>query len=307
MTDPICYYVGIDGGGTSCRARITDLNGCVLGEAKTGSANILLGSKVAMSSIQEAITLASTQANIQPQHYSSFSVGLALAGAEQKNAWLEFMIVPHPYGKVTLNTDAYGACLGAWNGQNGAILIAGTGSCGIYIHNGTQHIVGGREFPISDQGGGAIMGLRLIQYVLLAVDDIEPKTAIVTHVLTHFHHDIDAIVHWSKTARPCDYGQFSPAIFECAQHGDVIAQRLLQQTAHDISMWMNALIKKGAKEICLMGSIAERIHSFLPEHLQQRIAMPQGDAMDGALNMAKTQSQLHNLYPSDEFNHELSC
>ncbi|MCP3699810.1 MAG: N-acetylglucosamine kinase, partial [Aliivibrio sp.] len=36
-------YVGIDGGGTSCRARIRNAQGELLGEAKSGSANILLG------------------------------------------------------------------------------------------------------------------------------------------------------------------------------------------------------------------------------------------------------------------------
>ncbi len=57
------------------------------------------------------------------------------------------------------------------------------------------------------------MGLHLIQQVLLSVDDIVPHTPLVQHVMSHFGHDVDAIVSWSKTARPCDYGQFSPAIF----------------------------------------------------------------------------------------------
>ena len=34
----IQYYVGIDGGGTSCRARLRDHQGRLLGEAKGGSA-----------------------------------------------------------------------------------------------------------------------------------------------------------------------------------------------------------------------------------------------------------------------------
>ena len=45
------YYVGIDGGGTSCRARIRDQHGQLIGEGKSGSANILLGVDLAMSSI----------------------------------------------------------------------------------------------------------------------------------------------------------------------------------------------------------------------------------------------------------------
>ncbi len=67
--------------------------------------------------------------------------------------------------------------LGAHNGEDGAIMIAGTGSCGIYLNGLEQHVVGGREFPISDQGGGAVMGLRLVQQVLLAEDGIREKNA----------------------------------------------------------------------------------------------------------------------------------
>lgn len=56
--------VGIDGGGTSCRARIRDNQGQLLGEGKSGSANILLGVEVAMSAIIEAITIAAQQAGL---------------------------------------------------------------------------------------------------------------------------------------------------------------------------------------------------------------------------------------------------
>lgn len=294
MTDPIRYYVGVDGGGTSCRARITDSNGRFLGEAKTGSANILLGANVAMASIIDAIATAAAAAELTKNDFSAMSVGLALAGAEQQSAWYEFMAQPHPFGAVTLNTDAYGACLGAWGGNDGAILIAGTGSCGILLKGTEQHVVGGREFPISDQGGGAVMGLRLIQQTLLAHDGIRPITPLAEHVLSHFKHDIDAIVSWSKSARPCDYGQFSPAIFAEAYRGDALGIELLNQTAADVEMWMKALISRGAEQICLMGSIAERIQPWLIPPMQQRVAEPMGDAMDGALAMARG---YHNLYP----------
>lgn len=289
----IRFLVGVDGGGTSCRARICDINGNTLGEAKTGSANILLGSSVAMASINDAIATAAEQAGLNSSHFRHMSVGLALAGAEQQDAWYAFMKQPHPYGVITLNTDAYGACLGAWGGKDGAILIAGTGSCGILLKEGQQHVVGGREFPISDQGGGAVMGLRLIQQVLLSVDGIVEQTPLARSVLEYFNHDVDSIVSWSKTARPCDYGQFSPSIFAHAAQGDKLAVKMLLQTAADIEMWMNALIQRGADKICLMGSIAERIHAWLIPPLQQRIATPQGDAMDGAIAMARSN---HNLY-----------
>ena len=257
------YYVGIDGGGTSCRARIRSEDGKLIGEAKSGSANILLGVDVAMSSILDAITQAAKQGNLSESHFSSMHVGLALAGAEQKSAWQKFMTLSHPFASMVLNTDAYGACIGAHNADSGAIMIAGTGSCGIYLSNGEQHVVGGREFPISDQGGGAVMGLHLIQQVLLAEDGIIEKTPLAHHVMAHFNHDVDQIVEWSKSALPRDYGQFSPAIFQYAQQGDALGIKMLKQTAADIEMFLVALNHKGATRICLMGSIAETHQSLV--------------------------------------------
>ncbi|MBB1315033.1 MULTISPECIES: N-acetylglucosamine kinase [Aliivibrio] len=291
MTD---LYVGIDGGGTSCRARIRNKQGELLGEAKSGSANILLGINVAMDSIITAITQASSQHQLTELDFTRMHVGLALAGAEQKSAWYAFMELEHPFASMVLNTDAYGACLGAHNGDNGAIMIAGTGSCGIYINDGKQHIVGGREFPISDQGGGAIMGLRLIQNTLLAYDGIKPTTTLTDHVIHHFNHDIDSIVDWSKRARPCDYGQFSPEIFSFALQGDTLAIDLLKQTATDIEMYLTALHNKGATRIALMGSIGERIVEWLSPSIRQYLVQPQFDAIEGGIMMAGKAE--HNLF-----------
>ncbi|MEX3074034.1 BadF/BadG/BcrA/BcrD ATPase family protein [Vibrio alginolyticus] len=288
------YFVGIDGGGTSCRARIKDAQGNFLGEAKTGSANIMLGAETAMASIIDAITLAAGQAGLSQQDFSSMHVGLALAGAEHKASWQAFMSLLHPFASMTLNTDAYGACLGAHNGKDGAIMIAGTGSCGIYLKGLEQHVVGGREFPISDQGSGAVMGLHLIQQVLLAQDGIREKTPLAEHVMAHFENDVDNVVAWSKQALPRDYGQFSPAIFQYAQRGDELAIEMLKQTASDIEMFLVALNKRGATRICLMGSIAERILHWLSPPVQQWIVEPQFDAIDGAIMFAGKPE--HNLY-----------
>ncbi|WP_114765939.1 N-acetylglucosamine kinase [Vibrio rhodolitus] len=288
------YHVGIDGGGTSCRARIRDENHTLIGEAKSGSANIMLGAEVAMAAIIEAIRVAANQGGLTQQDFTNMHVGLALAGAEHKNSWQAFMALPHPFASLVLNTDAYGACLGAHNGDDGAIMIGGTGSCGIFLQNGEQHVVGGREFPISDQGGGAVMGLRLIQQVLLAYDGIVEKTPLAEHVLNYFGHDVDAIVEWSKGAIPKDYGQFSPAIFEHAYQGDSLAISMLKQTAADIEMFLIALNRKGATRICLMGSIAERIQDWLSPPVQQWIVTPQFDAIEGAIMMAGKAE--HNLY-----------
>lgn len=292
------YYVGIDGGGTSCRARIRDARDRLIGEGKSGSANIMLSVQLAQHSIILAIEQAAAQGGLDKNSFGRMHVGLALAGAEQKSAWQAFMALPHPFASITLNTDAYGACLGAHNGDDGAIMIAGTGSCGILIHGEEQHVVGGHEFPISDQGSGAVMGLRLIQQVLLAFDGIRPMTPLARYILEHFNNEVDNIVAWSKTAKPKHYAQFSPQIFTYAEQDDELAQELLKQSAADIEMFLRALNQRGANRIALMGGIGERIHDWLSAEVQSWIVMPQFDAIEGALMFAG--KARHNLYPLNQ-------
>ena len=123
---------------------------------------------------------------------------------------------------------------------------------------------------------------------------LKSRTALVDHVLDHFHNNLDEIVDWSKSARPCDYGQFSPAIFKYAKAGDRVAIDLLKQCAADIDMFLLALNKRGANQIALMGSIGERIVDWLEPTVRPWLVAPQGDAMDGALMMAGNIE--HNLY-----------
>ena len=294
----IQYYVGIDGGGTSCRARIRDHQGRLLGEAKGGSANILLGVELALQSIIETVSIAAKSASLDHSQFAFMHLGLALAGAEHKSAWFEFISQPHPFASLVLNTDAYGACLGAHNGDSGAIVIAGTGSCGLYLSGTKQYVVGGHEFPISDQGSGAIMGLKLLQQVLLAADDMRAKTPLCQQIFQHFNHDISEVVTWSKNALPRDYAQFCPLIFDHAHQNDPLAIWLLKETARDIEMLIQALVKKGAERVCLMGGIAERIGDWLTPSTHKWLVTPEYDALEGALMFAGKPE--HNLFKREE-------
>jgi glucosamine kinase len=78
----ITCYVGIDGGGTSCRARIRDHQGRLLGEANGGSANILLGVELALQSINETVSIAAKSASLDHSQFAFMHLGLALADAE---------------------------------------------------------------------------------------------------------------------------------------------------------------------------------------------------------------------------------
>lgn len=88
------YFVGIDGGGTSCRARIRDQHGKQLGEGKSGSANILLGVDVALQSIIDAVTTATQEAGLDSSQLKHMHLGLALAGQNKGRFGMSLWLKP---------------------------------------------------------------------------------------------------------------------------------------------------------------------------------------------------------------------
>ncbi len=63
-----------------------------------------------------------------------------------------------PFASVTADNDAYAACIGAFSGGDGGIVIAGTGSIGMALVAGERHMVGGWGFQLGDHGSGRLGG-----------------------------------------------------------------------------------------------------------------------------------------------------
>ncbi|MDX5628723.1 MULTISPECIES: BadF/BadG/BcrA/BcrD ATPase family protein [unclassified Brenneria] len=288
----ILWYAGVDGGGSGCRARIYQADGAPLGQGHGGRANLLLGVERVRRSVDEAIAQALSHSGLSANDAARLKVGLALASAEHRPAYDAFLALPHPYAAQVLNTDALGACLAVNHGRDAGVVIAGTGSCGLLWRNKTITAYGGHEFPISDQGSGAQLGLAALQHAYQVVQGWRALSPLSQQLTARLHDDItdspvpldDAAIfrHWSLQAKPGDYARFAPLVFDCARHGDETAIALLRQTAADISRLLHVIARHTPPKLALMGSIGLHIRPWLPTVWQQRLSSPSGDALDGA-------------------------
>ncbi len=285
MNEPL--FLGIDGGATTCRARIVDADGCVLGEGEGGTANPYRGLEPAMAEIFAATGKALASAGLPDETIGTLHAGLGLAGVGQRREYQQVLDHPLPFASMALATDAHTACLGAHGGRDGAILILGTGSCGWAIVAGRPHRLGGLGFPISDHGSGATLGLSTIRRALLAHDGIGPTTALTKAVMARFDDDTDAAVAWQRDAQPRDYAALAPLVIDHAAEGDRLAIELMQAVAAEAALLAEALLAKGSQRLALMGGLAPHIRPWLPTHLQDSIVEPAGDALDGAILLAR--------------------
>lgn len=281
-------FLGIDGGGTKCRARLRDGAGRLLGEGTGGPCNIRLDPELVWNAILTASHEAFSQAGLRESDLARASVGIGAAGAGQSSAVERILSRPHPFASIVIDTDAHAAWLGAFGGGDGAILIVGTGSCGYGVTGGQRHYVGGWGFEISDEGSGAALGRELLRRTMCAFDGRTVATPLSDAILEEFGNRPEAVVDWVGKARPVDYARFAPLILDYATRRDPLGMALIADAAADLAQIANRLMDLGAPALCLFGGLADPLRSWLPPPLQQAIVAPQADALDGAILLAQT-------------------
>ncbi len=287
MNDPL--FLGIDGGGTACKARLCGLAGNVLAESRSGPANTLLGIENAMAAMTQAAAETPQRAGLSETNLGRIVAGAGLAGLSLERERRRILAQPHPFGAFTAEADAHVACLGAHAGGNGGILIVGTGTCAYAIVDDKIHTAGGWGFALSDQGSAADLGRSALKRALNEIDGVYPESELGGLLAGKFEGSPEEMVIWAESATPKDYGQFAPVVIAQAEIGDQAALELVTQTAGDVERLANALFAKGAPKISIAGGLAEPLTPYLSAGLREKLVPRQGDALDGALILARRQ------------------
>ena len=279
-------FIGVDGGGSRCRARIADHNGAALGETVGGPANVRLGTP-AWTTILSVCRDAARAAELGEADLSRMHAGMGLAGVIADSYRKEIEALPHPFASLTVDSDAYAAFLGAHEGRDGAVLILGTGSCGLAVVGGRRHTIGGWGADISDEASGMAIGREAIRRALWAHDGRISKSALTRTIMDLFDGKPERAVEWARTATPADYAAHAPLVFDQAEAGDGTAVRILKAAAHDAEPMIAGLRATGAERISLVGGVAERMTRWLAPTVRDGLVAPSKDALDGAILLAR--------------------
>src|SRR5262245_25696057 len=287
MTAKGTTYLGIDGGGSRCRARIEDEGGRLLGEASSGPATTRIGVDKAWRSIMEATETAAAQAGLAPEDFLRMRAGIGLAGLSRRGAEEALKKIAHPFASVTFISDGMAACLGAHSGADGAIVVAGTGSVGVGLIGGREIRLGGYGFPVSDEGSGADIGLQVVRLAVRDFDRRGELTPLLSEVLGAFDHDPYQAVAWSEEARATDYAAFAPIVMRHANQADPVGRRIVERAADAIGDLLDLFLAGGIDRLSLVGGLADAITPWLTPDLRARLRRPDADAAAGALLVAR--------------------
>jgi len=280
-------FVGVDGGGTGCRARIEDATGCLLGTGIGGPAALRLGIDRALAEVEKACRAALEEAGLGTDALNSVHAAVGLAGVGRKGALEQLVLRQHPFRSVVYVNDATIACIGAHDGKDGGIVIVGTGSVGFAVVGRQEFRVGGYGFPISDEGSGADLGLHAIRMALRAHDERIVMTNLTRDVMIRFNDDPFEAVAWMDRASATDFATFAPLVMRHADVGDSIARGIVRDAAEQIDELVRKLCECGASRIALLGGLASSMQPWLAPDVQRRLFPVEGDAVDGALRLAR--------------------
>ena len=226
------------------------------------------------------------QAQLTPDDLPRITACLALAGATEPAELAAARQQSQSFGKAILTADAHAACVGAHNGADGGVIVIGTGSIGWAVLRGRQHRVGGWGLELSDEGSGAWIGRETLRRVLAAHDGRIAWTALLRAVFERYGADPHAIVQWAAQASSRDFGALAPVVVE-ASRDDAAAIEILRLAATHIDAIATRLVELGVPRLSLMGGLAAHIEGLLPMVIRRHLARPLGDALDGALLLAR--------------------
>lgn len=272
-------YLGLDGGGTGCRAAACDETGAILGRGQAGPANIASDPEGACQNILAAAHQA--LAGVADPATVVAVLGLAGVNVAPSLAGLHAAL---PFARVRVETDALTALKGALHDDDGIVAALGTGSVFAVQRGGAVRMIGGWGFQLGDEASGAWMGRRLLAMVLRAADGFIRPSPLTSEVLAE-RGGGDAIAAFARSARPADFASFAPRILSAAEQGDSSAQAILAEAEAEVAAAV-ALLQEGASlPVAFLGGLGKVFAARLAGRWP--IIEAKGSALDGALWLAR--------------------
>jgi glucosamine kinase len=317
-------YLGVDGGGTNCRVRLADEQLRTLAETTIReAANLQIeAGDAAYAGIAKGLEQVLAQAGVSRDALGTTYACFCMAGGRSESARDAFTARDWPFGAVRVYDDIDAAHAGALGGEEGAVIIAGTGSAALAIVDGKRHQCGGWGFHLGDQMSGAILGRELLRRAYEAREGLVEGSALTEASLQKLGGDLQEIMDWSfPMARlvsrsgdpvegvdllvepttiggksyedfvigraPVDFGGFSHLIFEYFERGDAVARELIELQLGYVDNYVRWFKARGATRMAPTGGVSERMYPLLVERYGDFIVRPQGDNLSGAVILAR--------------------
>jgi N-acetylglucosamine kinase-like BadF-type ATPase len=228
------FLIGIDGGASRSKCILTDREGALIATAKGGSLNPLT---IGWDQFRENVRalLDGVLTSVPEKKRLNLCTGLAGTGDEEvRSRAVNEIAALIDADTIHVISDALAALWGAFQGEPGLLLIAGTGSiCMGLDAGGNTARCGGFGRILGDEGSGYWIAVQAIRAALGSVDGRNPPTELVDIIYSEFQlnelKDIIPPVHTGQIT-PDQIAQIAPQVLAAAK-SDQSAVEIVNEAA----------------------------------------------------------------------------
>lgn len=251
------YQIGVDAGGTHSTAIAYDMDGNELGRAEGGPGQINADYEGGINNIAEVVNELLDKIDGDCQRVLAGIAGLSVVGnAPEVAATISSRINNLPTRAIT---DSLLALYNGLEGDDGALVIAGTGS----VYNGLQdgHLiaVGGYGNILGDEGSGYAISVAAMKSALLSWDKREENALIPMFTeLFGVEYMDECNAKFYKMKNP-EVAGMAVHVAKLADKGDKHASQVIKDQAHllarDIIIGLDRYEDPKPMKIALTGSV----------------------------------------------------
>lgn len=259
------FYLGVDGGGTSSVFVLENEDGTYQKRLTSGPCNIVnLESAQVKSALEEGIN--NICSGIPRCQISAF-FGLAGAGTKKREEFLNFFD-SFGFSSVSVGSDAKNVISAGLKGNNGIIVILGTGSVVYSSINDTIEKFGGYGHLFGDYGSGYEIARAAISAVLSADDGSGRSTMLSELFFNRFNktpfEQLSAFYQNGKSL----IASFAPDVFYAYEKEDAVAKKIISDSYDKLSEQIKSAINlfdiKDTVDIVISGGLTAVSNIILP-------------------------------------------
>ncbi|MFR4968839.1 MAG: N-acetylglucosamine kinase [Lactobacillus kalixensis] len=251
------YQIGVDAGGTHSTAIAYDMDGKELGRAEGGPGQINADYEGGINNIAEVVNELLDKFDGDCQRVLAGIAGLSVVGnAPEVAATISSRINNLPTRAIT---DSLLALYNGLEGDDGALVIAGTGSVFNGLQDGHLIAVGGYGNILGDEGSGYAISVAAMKSALLSWDKREENALIPMFTeLFGVEHMDECNAKFYKMKNP-EVAGMAVHVAKLADSGDKHASQVIKYQAHllarDIIIGLDHYEDPKPMKIALTGSV----------------------------------------------------
>ncbi len=257
------YYIGVDGGGTKTLLALYTESGEKIYETIKESLHFMkVGFFPMANGLREAVDTIMEKFQI-PKEDMVISLGLAGYGREAQVREKMENALKTSFHDLTyvLHNDIEIALEGAFLGEDGIMLVAGTGSIVFMKQEGETERCGGWGYALGDEGSGYWLAKKMLEVFTKQDDGRLEKTLLHGLVMKTLNldqgHDIISYVMNTLGNERNQVASLSKILYQAAGEGDPYSLSLFESAAKELAELILAVSKerKGPFQVATFGGV----------------------------------------------------